>query len=302
MAALAFVACRPEVGADLGPGVVAVVDGEAITSADLRDAYWHGPADLRARASRRGGRHHLLDVVIDERLLLREARSRGLLPRYSLVMSFHQELMARFLDAELSPTVRPEDISEEAVRAEYDRLAPELAVPHRRRVRVLAHDTRESALEMIATVHALIARSGAEGVARGIEDGTLRARYGQDGLYNRESAAAELGEDVAVAAFSLDPAAMVVAEPVRYRGRWGVVIVREDFEARPAPPFEEVEAQLRGRLYQEERERALNRLVDSFRNAHRVERNEENAALVPWVAPDAAAPRASDAGAGSPSP
>jgi hypothetical protein len=290
-------ACAQSTGADLGPGVVALVEGEEITADDLRTAYWASSDDVRARAGRAGGRHYLLDLVVADVLLAHEARARSLAPRYSDVHGRHQKLMTQFLEAEFEPSIRPADVPEAVVRAEYERVAPELALPHRRHLRVLAFDDQASAEAMIDEISALVASDGLAGVERGIDDGTLRSRYGQDGLYNPDTAADELGEDVAAEGFTVDAAAVVVDAPVRYRGRWGVVIVREDFLAEPAPAYEEVAEQLRGRLYQDARERALNAFVGSFRGEHRVERHDEFLDIVPWVVvSDASTPRGADAG------
>lgn len=283
IAAAASATCRPAPDAHLAPGVVALVDGDEITAQDLRDAYWASEDGVRDRVARAGGRHFLLDLVISDALLAREARARRLALRYSDMHAFHETLMRRFLAAELDPTVRPEDVLETVVRAEYDRLAPGLAISHRRHLRVLAHDALESAEAMIADVAATVSREGVAGVERRIESGEIRTRYGHDAVFDLESATAALGAEVAEAGFALDPAAVVVSQPIRYRGRWGVVIVRGDFPALPAPAFEEVAGQIRNHLHQEARERALNAFVETFRIEHLVVRRDENLDLVPWV-------------------
>lgn len=263
------------------PGVVAVIDGSRISADDLRERFWSGSQDERQASLRPGGRHFLLDALIADRLVAQEALRRKLAPQYSFIEPFHMKLMKRFLDAEFEPNQSPESIPDAEVSAEYKRLSPELEVPERRLLRIMVQTSRERAVEVISMFASKVAASDSVGVYRLLNDQSLREKGGGKGRFSREEAVGYLDEDLTEIVFALDASEVVHHEPVKFRGRWAVIAVEEVNEFRPAPPFDEVEEQLRQRLFTEKRERALNAFVASFRKNHQVIVNEDALELIP---------------------
>lgn len=281
------------------PGEVARVDREAITADDLCARFLQGPVEVRRRALSKGGRHYLLDLMIDETLLHREAERQKLAPAFLDIHEVHRQLMRRFLDAEFEPTVRASDISEEAVRAEYERSGEMLAGSEQRRIETVAVPTRERGMEVIADVRRALAGGDETTIQRALHPAGADYRGGQAGTFDRDGAETYLGADAARAAFALEGTSGVYPEPVRYQDRWAVVTVRIVLPGSPPPPFEQVEAQLRQRLLDERREVLLDRFVEGFRQHHRVVVDQEVSALVPWIPPEPT-PDTPDGGASEP--
>jgi hypothetical protein len=265
------------------PGVVALIDGEPVTAGDLRERFWRGTGEERLRSLKAGGRHFLLERVITDRLLAGEARRRGLSPRYADIEDFHKNLMKRFLDDEFEPTMRPESFSDELVAVEYERLRPDLVVPERRLLRILAQPSEERADEVIALFEDKVAAQDGRELYRMLNDENLRVKGGGKGRFARDEVEGYLEEDLADIAFALDPSKVVHHEPVKFRGRWAILVVEEVSEPRSAPALDEIEDQIRQRLLSERRDDALNSFVDSFRKNHDVIVNDDVVDLVPWV-------------------
>jgi hypothetical protein len=264
------------------------VDDESIVVEDLRARFIQGPIEVRRRAMDRGGRHYLVNLVIDELLLEREAERRRIHPAFGVMHTAHRQWMDRFLRAEFEPTISPEGIPMEDVRAEYERLRPGLGDPEIRRIEVVAAPTRERATEILGDVRRALATGDEVLISRALHPADEDCRGGQSGELDRTSAEASLGAEAATAAFSIPNINSVYPEPVRYMGRWGVVAIRMVIPPSPPPPFEQVEPQLRQRVYEERRDQMLDRFVDSFREHHRVFIDRTAIDVVPWSPPEPA--------------
>lgn len=302
IAALVIMACSQERPVEPPPGAVALVDGCVITADDLRQRFARGPVDVRRRAMQKGGRHHLLDLVIDEALLYREARRRKLSPRFTDIYPFHRTLMQRFLAAEFEPSFTPDDVPEEVVLLEYEGSRQELSQPARRKVRVVAVGTAGEARSTIRDASAALARGDEPELYRLLHPETPEAAASQSGLFDREGAETYLGPEVAEAVFAVEEPPGVFPEPVPYHQGWAVVAVFERVPSAPPPTFEEAEPQLRRRLYDELRDERLDLFVEEFRGRHAVTIDHEAMELVPWTAPEPGEPEAGAPPAGRPEP
>lgn len=270
------------------PGVVALVDGHPITARDLNRAFWHGPDHVRRKALQPGGRHFLLDHVIGDYLILREARRRKIGPTSSQIYEFHDGLMKEFLGEVFEPTVSPADVPEEEVRAEYERVRPTLAAPETVRIELAYFAERERAEEMTKRALAaqrdrndeeldLVMRVETEPWPEG------KAHIPSRGIFTREEANQYYGEELAEIAFSKVPPEIVHTEPLPLLGGWVVLVVPLHHPGEPPPPFEEVAEGVRDQAFMAFRERALNDFVKTFRSEHEVVVNQENMDLVNWV-------------------
>lgn len=267
------------------PGVVAQIDGENIFGDDLRARFQEGPVEVRLRSMSKGGRHYLLNLVIDENLMLREALKRGQRLQFSDVHEQHGLVMRRFLAAEFEDSVSPADIPAEEIQRLYESSRDLLANPSQRKVRVIATETPEQAREVIATVSkALAGRDTAE-----IHNATHPAKAAsgsQGGVFNREAAETYVGADAAQAAFAIDDTPGVYPDPVRYLEAWSAVVVLSVYPPQPPPPLEKAAPQLRQQLFDSLRNRRLNQFVDGFRKNHEVTISPEGMTAVPWSPPE----------------
>jgi hypothetical protein len=271
--------------------VVARIDDQFVTADDLRDRFQRGPVEVRLRSMRKRGRHYLLDLVIDETLLEREARRRELVPCFTDIHEAHRPLMERFLAAEFEPTFTPDDVPEAEVLAEYQRIRNQLAEPPRRKVHVVATESAEEARELIGAIGTAMDRNVEPEVYRLLTPPDPLSGASQSGLFDRGTAETYLGVEVAEAAFNLDGPG-VHPEPVPYHEGWAAVVVRLVAPASPPPPYEQVEPQMRSRTYDSLRNHRLDSFVESFLENHRVRVNYDAMSLIPWTASEVSAPDA----------
>jgi len=268
-----------------GPDELALVDGEAITATDLRERFREGPAEVRRAAMKRGGRHYLLDQTIDSHLLLREARRRNLRPSFAMIEEAHRPQAKRFLDAEFERTVSADDIPEAEVRAEFERLSDEIQHPGSLRVELAFCETRERAEALLETARAALDRNDQAEVQRIIRnDGDPGPAGGPDryrGDFSHGQLGSYFGIDVERAAFSLDEDEYLYGEPVAYLGGFAILLVPMRTQPQ-VTPYEEAAGQLRARLFDSHRERALDAFVDRFRPDHEVQVFEDLFEHVPW--------------------
>ncbi len=265
------------------PGVVARVDDMEIRAIDLRARFHQGPIEVRLKAMSKGGRHYLLDLVIGERLLLREATKRGEKLHFSDVYERHERLMKRFLTAEFEDTVSPDDVPDEEVRELYEKSRDLLADPPRRKMRVIAAKTREQAQEIIANVTEAIARGDLPEIHRTTHPAEVGASGSQGGVFDRETAETYVGVEAAQAAFAIDEEGIgVFPEPVRYLDGWSTVVVLAEYPPSPPPPLEQAGPQIRQQLYDSLRNRRLDTFVSTFRKNHEVVIEPEGMDAVPW--------------------
>lgn len=267
-------------------GVVATINGEHVTADHLRETFWFGPEDIRRRAMQPGGRRFLLDFVIGEHLLLQEVRERRMGPSFTDLYQNHQDLLQRFIEAEFDPTVSPADIPAAQVQMEYERVSPSLATPESVRIEMAFFEDEERARAMAArAVKAQNTRNDREldRIMRDESDDWTAPPYiPQRGIYDHEQALRLYGAEIAEAAFSHTPPDIVHSEALAFREGWVVLVVPIHRESEPPPPLEEVEEDMRDRVFSRYRERRLDQFVDSFRENHTVVVNADRFELVQW--------------------
>jgi len=105
----------------LGAGIVARVGDMEVTRAELERRALHDGVEWRAA----------LDALIHERLLAREARSRGYAGRFDVVEATRRAMVRRLL-ADLERQVTADQIPESAVRARFEATLGRFRQPERR--------------------------------------------------------------------------------------------------------------------------------------------------------------------------
>jgi peptidyl-prolyl cis-trans isomerase C len=273
-------AAAPAPAAAIAPAdtVVARVDGQPITMADLTAAAQELPQELRATPPQ-VLLPLLLDQVIAGRAVTAAARRAGLdqdpAVRARIRRAEEQELQQAWLTAEIGSR-----ISDEAVRARYDQQIASRPAEEEVHARHILVPTESAAREALAEV-----RGGADfaDVARRRSTGPGSAEGGDLGFFRR----GDMVPEFATAAFALQPG-QISENPVQSPFGWHVIKVEERRQT-PPPPFEEVAQAVRQQLVQAEVQAA----VERARAAARIERfNLDGSAPRPTDSAEPPAPAA----------
>ncbi|CAH0263366.1 peptidylprolyl isomerase [Roseomonas sp. CECT 9278] len=250
--------------------VVARVDGEAITLADLAAAARDLPEEVRG-APPQMLYPLLLDQMIAGRSVTAAARRARLDQdaevRARIRRAEEQELQQAWLSREIASRV-----NDAAIRARYDREVAGRPAEEEVRARHILVPTESEARAALAEV-----RGGADfmAVAQRRSTGPGAREGGDLGFFRR----ADMVPEFAEAAFRLQPG-QVSENPVQSPFGWHVIKVEERRTA-AAPPFEEVAQAIRQQLMEAE----VTAAVERARGEARVERFNL----------DGSAPRAIDA-------
>ena len=248
--------------------VVARIDGDAITLADLAAAARELPEQVRD-APPQVLYPLLLDQVIAGRAVTAAARRAGLdrdeAVRARIRRAEEQELQQAWLSTEIASRV-----TDAAVRARYDQQIAGRPAEEEVRARHILVPTESEARAALAEI-----RGGADftAVAQRMSTGPGSREGGDLGFFKRGDMVPEFAE----AAFALQPGQ--ISEPVRSPFGWHIIKVEERRRATP-PSFEDAAPAIRQQLLQAEVQAA----VERARSAVTVER----------LNLDGSAPRATD--------
>ncbi|MBW6400646.1 peptidyl-prolyl cis-trans isomerase [Roseomonas sp. HJA6] len=240
-----------------GETVVARVNGEAITLADLAAAARDLPEELRG-APPQMLYPLLLDQLIAGKAVTAAARRAGLdqdeAVRARIRRAEEQELQQAWLSAEIASR-----ITEDALRARYQQQVANRPAEEEVHARHILVPTESEARAALAEI-----RGGADfaEVAQRRSTGPGTREGGDLGFFKRSDMVPEFAE----AAFALQPG-QISENPVRSPFGWHVIKVEERRQATP-PSFEEAAPQIRQQLLQAEVQAA----VERARNAVTVER------------------------------
>ena len=222
------------------PAVVATVNGEPVTEtdldvaiADLNDQFAQLPEDQRRAAA--------LSAVIEIRLLAAEAEKAGLADSDEftrrLAMLRQRALHSAYIEQEIAATV-----TDEAVRARYDKQVAETPATNEVRARHIIVETEDEAKAIIAE---LDAGGDFEAIAKEKSKDGAAAQGGDLGYFAEGRMVPEFEQ----AAFALD-VGKYSTEPVKTQFGWHVIKV-EDKRAQQPPAFEQVAEQFRTLLLRE---------------------------------------------------
>ena len=220
--------------------VVATINGEPVTEtdlavamADLNEQFAQLPEDQRRAAA--------LSAVIEIRLLAAAAEAAGLAQgdefERRMALLRQRALHSAFIDEEIAAKV-----TDEAVRARYDRQISEMPSTNEVRARHIIVDTKEEAEAVIAE---LDAGGDFEAIAREKSKDGAAAQGGDLGYFSAGRMVPEFEE----AAFALEVGAHS-AEPVQTQFGWHVIKI-EDKRVQQPPAFEQVADQFRSLLLRE---------------------------------------------------
>ncbi len=236
--------------------VLATVNGDAITRADLQAAYVDLPQQVR-QMPLETIEGPLLDQLIDQALLIDEAKERGLESEADVEAAMERAADSILLRALVERTVS-ETVTEEALQEAYEDEVANAEPAEEVHARHILLESEEDAKAVIAEL-----QGGAdfETLARERSTGPSGPNGGDLGYFREGSMVPEFAE----AAFSMEPGTYT-EEPVQTQFGWHVIRVEDKRTVEPS--FEEMEPQLREAL---EREVFAN-LLEDLRGEAEIER------------------------------
>lgn len=219
--------------------VVATINGEPVTEADLELAI--GDVDQLAQVPEAQRRAAALSALIEFRLISAEAEKQGLAEgddfARRMALLRQRALHSAYIDREIASQV-----TEEAVRARYEREVAGLSLAEEVHARHIIVETQEEAAAIIAE---LDAGGDFEALARERSKDGAAAQGGDLGYFGPGQMVPEFEQ----AAFAMEAGAHSAA-PVQTQFGWHVIKV-EDKRAQQPPAFEQVADQLRSLLLRE---------------------------------------------------
>lgn len=287
--------------------IAAVINHEAITHTEVEES-------LRAAAARVGRniedmppadvrrmREGVLETLIEERLIVQEARRRGITADAGEVREQTEETIRGLKSAFASPqeferALAQEFLTEEALHERYrteveDRILRERLIDEavRSKIRVDRPDVQaayESRREQVKARHLLLPDEAAareakrrleEGedfavLARRISSGPSRERGGDLGWFSR----GQIDPAFEAAAFALEPGRL--SDPVRTPFGFHIIQVLERRTADPPPLTPELESRIRAEIFARRTDEALRTLVAELKEDAYIEIRDEGAA------------------------
>ena len=291
VAALALAACGDDPAKshpDAGDRVVARVENHEVWASDVRrEAVAQGligegePLDVTSELFRR-----VLDEVIDQTLLAREAERRGLADSPAAQRRL-EAVRQRILGDMLVETVVDKAVSDAAVERLYAEQQRRAKTSEEVRLRLILTETREQADAVVALI------------GQGTAFEAIAAQRSVD------QASRALGGDLGYATPDLLPEAYAVAVagkpagalvgPVEYEGRWAVLRV-EDRRAETPPTLEQARPVIVRYLTYE----GVRQLLEQLRGKAKVEFEIDPPRSTPQTPPPAAAPTATTPASATP--
>jgi peptidyl-prolyl cis-trans isomerase C len=268
--------------------IVAVINGEKLSAAQLDRLYARINPQMRANYERSGGKIQFLDQYINQRLLLQEAVKSRFDKRPDIAAELEAAKDATLFDRYVREVVALEVISESEMRAFYDKnknsfMREEtvkarhiIATPQAGNVTNNLNDDagsiEDARKKMMQLKKQLDAGANfAELAASHSEDGSATSG-GDLGWFGRGKMVGEFEE----VAFSLKPGETSDVIETQF----GFHIVRlDDRKAGGIPPYEEVRGEIRERFMNERAEKVLERvsaLTRELRTTSTVQINREN--------------------------
>ena len=232
--------------------VVATINGEPVTENDLTIAisdldqqFAQLPAEQRRAAA--------LSALIEIRLLAEEAESQGLGDseefQRRMEMLRQRALHSAYIDQQVASKV-----TDEAVRALYDKQIAEMPVQNEVRARHIIVPTQEEATAIIAELEA---GGDFEAIAKEKSKDGSAAQGGDLGYFT----AGQMVPEFEQAAFAMN-VGDVSSEPVQTQFGWHVIKV-EDKRPQQPPAFEQVQDQFRSLLLRQTYIETVSQLRDA---------------------------------------
>ncbi len=283
---LALVGCADRASNDFPEGVVATVDGVAISAHDFTAELQRRDARAPGRFASAGARRALLEEMVDLEVLATRARREGYQADPEFKAWVQRALASRYREAQLASRLSRISATEEEIRSYYHEHAEEYATPERVRsavivVRVPARATPQrrgallerarSALSEARSLPADVLTFGALAV-RHSDDQATRYKGGDTGSLRREEHDARFPPALVEAVFALeDPGELseIVTGPDGF-------YLAKLIERKPAAirPLDELRESIRFHVIRANRDQIMRAFERELRKEMRVEINE----------------------------
>lgn len=266
--------------------IVAVVNDDVITIADLNRLYHKLPKKMRDSYEANGGKAQFLEQYINKRLLVQEAAKQNFTSDPNVARSLADARESTIFDLYVREVIADNVISEAELLAYYEKNKQEfrtserikarhiLATPVSQRVMNTSGDnakTAAEALKKITDIHrGITPQNFATTALRFSEDGSA-PQSGDLGWFTRGKMVPEFDQ----VAFSLKPGQ--ISEPFETSFGWHIVLVEKHQPSRTLS-FEETRGEILERLLQERADKVLtevNTTTRELRRASRVRINKE---------------------------
>ncbi len=289
-----------------GP-VVAKGDGIVITAGEFKARIERLSPFIRARFNTLERKKELLDNLIKEELLAKEAEKQGLDKDPDVQLMMRQAMVQKLVQKTFAEGDASKEISDAEARKFYDDHKDDFVKPRKIRLAhiLLAAPGGPSRAQKAAQAKKVLARAQAEekknslafaGLARELsEDQTTKNAGGDLGFRSQAELERQYGKPFADRAFGLTSGGLAVLESPQ---GFHVVKLTGTQEAIDRP-FETVKSQIQARLYRERRAKNFEDFVKKLRDEARVTVNDAELDKVAVAGGPGAAPGAMVPGMGA---
>ncbi len=249
-----------------GQAVVARINGEELTLEEFERRIDGLAPFARVRLQSPERRREYLQSMVQFEVMADEAERRGYGDRPEVRHAMKETMVRLMIAEELRGTVGIDELDEAAVAAFYDEVREEFSRPERRRIAAVRVDDEAAAT-------ALFERWMEESSNGSVEDLDQRTREFQRFAFrhSQERETGDRGGDLGWVVAPGDDAEREVFEveigeargPVEIEGRWEIWMVVEE-EIAVDRLLQDVEGELRTRLYEERRRQARDAFVESL--------------------------------------
>jgi peptidyl-prolyl cis-trans isomerase C len=247
--------------------VVAKGTDFTITLGDLEDYVNKQPALLRARYRAPEERRTLLNGMLRQELLAREAQQRGLGDNPAVRQTVKDGAVQNLVRGEIDEKVTAQSISKEDVAAYYAANPQDFHHAAERRASHILLPTREQAQALLAEAKAADLRVFGDLARRHSQDGETKLRGGDLAFFAREPSPAEgrkVPETIRKAVFELKTINDTADKPVEVDGQFSIVRLTGERPERNVT-LAEADATIRSKLWRERRQKAVTDLLDRLR-------------------------------------
>jgi peptidyl-prolyl cis-trans isomerase C len=246
-------------------------EGVEVTIGEVEDALVQQGALGRARARDPEQLKAVVQELARTELLAREALRRGYDKNAAVRQVVKESAAQALVRLEVEDKITPQSIPIEDVRAYYEANPGEFHKPQRRRASQIVLESQQEADNLLPEVRKLDARGFAELAKMHSKDDATRAQGGELGYFAREplrdGSEPNVPTAIREAVFALS-AVGDTSEPVAVGTRFALLRVTGERPERHAT-LTDAEPSIRGKLWRERRQQAVDALVASLRAKHK---------------------------------
>jgi peptidyl-prolyl cis-trans isomerase C len=245
---------------------VATIDGTVISVAEFQERINKQSPYVRARYTSLEQKKEFLDNLIRFEVLAREAKRRGFDQDPEVVRTMKKMMIQKLMTSEFAAAIKPEDISDEELRAYYEEHKDEYNVAEQVRVSAIVLGNAKTAREVAKAAHAAAGPANNKAfqdlVREHSTDKVSRARGGDLRFFDRTTK--EVPAPVVEAAFGLAQTGDV-AGPIDTGD--GTFYIIKQTGKRPAvtKTFDDLKRKLQNRLYRDKRTTAQKDFIAGLR-------------------------------------